>query len=110
MPKRSRGAQPGNTNALKHGFYSERFSQLELTDLETALLRVLIHRFVEAIEAQPDLSLDDTSIYLNAIGSNMTRLAGLLRADKWLMGSDDSAVMQAIHSAISEFTEDLKDA
>ena len=120
MPKRSRGAQPGNTNALKHGFYSERFSQLELTDLETALgeglgdeialLRVLIRRFVEAIEAQPDLSLDDTSIYLNAIGSNMTRLAGLLRADKWLTGSDDSAVMQAIHSAISEFTEDLKDA
>jgi hypothetical protein len=37
MPKRSRGAQPGNTNALKHGFYSKRFSQLELTDLETAL-------------------------------------------------------------------------
>ncbi len=119
MPKRTRGAQPGNTNALKHGFYSKRFSDLELTDLESALgeglgdeialLRVLIRRFVESIEAQQDLSLDDTSIYLNAIGSNMTRLAGLLRADKLLTGSDDSAVMQAIHTAISEFTEDLKD-
>ena len=32
MPKRPRGAQPGNTNALKHGFYSQRFSQLELTE------------------------------------------------------------------------------
>lgn len=40
----------------------------------------------------------------------MTRLAGLLRADKLLSPSDDSAVMQAIHTAISEFTEDLKDA
>ena len=120
MPKRTRGAQPGNTNAIKHGFYSQQFSQIELTDLETALgdglgdeialMRVLIRRFVEAIEAQPELSLEDTSQFLNTLGSNMTRLAGLLRADKLLSGSDDSAVMQAIHTAISEFTEDLKDA
>ena len=32
MPKRPRGAQPGNTNALKHGFYAQRFSQLELAN------------------------------------------------------------------------------
>jgi hypothetical protein len=120
MPKRTRGAQPGNTNALKHGFYAQQFSQLELTDLETALgsglgdeialMRVLIRRFVEAVEAQPTLPLDDTSHFLNTLGSSMTRLAGLLRADKLLTGSDDSAVMQAIHSAIAEFTEDLKNA
>jgi len=34
---RPRGAQPGNTNALKHGFYAKHFNQLELSDLETAL-------------------------------------------------------------------------
>ena len=117
MPKRPKGAQPGNTNALKHGFYSKRFSDLELTDLEftlgdglgdeIALLRVLLRRFISAIDAQPDLPLDDSAVFLTAIGSNMTRLAGLLRADKLLSGSDDSSVMQAIHSAISEFTEDL---
>ena len=120
MPKRSRGAQPGNTNALKHGFYSQQFSQIELTDLETALgeglgdeialMRVLIRRFVDSIEAQPEISLDDTSVFLNTLGSNMTRLAGLLRADRLLTGSEDTAVMQAIHTAISELTEDLKDA
>jgi len=120
MPKRPRGAQPGNTNALKHGFYSQRFSQLELTDLESALgdglgdeialMRVLIRRFVDHIEAQPDLPLEETSIYLNTLGSNMTRLAGLLRADKFLTGSDDSTVMQAIHNALSEFTEELNHA
>jgi len=37
MLKRSRGAQPGNSDALKHGFFSQQFSQIKLTDLETAL-------------------------------------------------------------------------
>ena len=36
-PKRKRGGQPCNTNALKHGFYSHRFNNLELADLGTAL-------------------------------------------------------------------------
>jgi hypothetical protein len=56
-PKRKRGAQPGNTNALKHGFYSHRFNNLEISDLNTALsdgltdeialLRVIIRRVFE---------------------------------------------------------------
>jgi hypothetical protein len=33
MPPRKRGAQPSNTNALKHGFYSRQFQQLELAVL-----------------------------------------------------------------------------
>ena len=52
---RKRGAQPGNTNALKHGFYTKNFSLAERRGLEAtqeivladeiALLRVLIRRF-----------------------------------------------------------------
>jgi hypothetical protein len=47
----SRGGQPGNTNALKHGFYSRRFRDIEFSDLdvitvadlqnEIAMMRVL---------------------------------------------------------------------
>jgi len=37
MPKRKSGAQPGNTNALKSGFYSPRFTSIELGDLQTML-------------------------------------------------------------------------
>ena len=116
---RKRGAQPGNTNALKHGFYSAQFSDLELTDLETALgdglgdeialLRVMIRRFSTAISQEKDLDLDEASDHLTTVGTAMVRLSGLLKADRMLSGSDDSAVLQAIHSAISEFTEDLKD-
>ena len=54
---RSRGAQPGNLNAVKHGFYSAHFHQADLAAFETntftglndeiALLRLYIHRAVE---------------------------------------------------------------
>jgi len=55
---RKRGAQPGNRNAIKHGFYSDGFKQAErmslgliqhmdLTD-EIQLFRVLLRRCLEA--------------------------------------------------------------
>lgn len=57
---RRRGAQPGNHNAYKHGFYSHLFRQRErrildeqpLTDLsaEIELLHVTTARFLEAME------------------------------------------------------------
>jgi len=34
-PKRHRGGQPGNINALKHGFYTRRFSQTDLAGVES---------------------------------------------------------------------------
>jgi hypothetical protein len=56
MPKSGRrpGGQPGNRNALKHGFYSKLFKPGELDDLnavladgltdEIAMLRVVVRR------------------------------------------------------------------
>ena len=55
---RKRGAQPGNRNAIKHGFYSDQFKQAEkmslslvqsadLTD-EIQLFRVQFRRYLEA--------------------------------------------------------------
>ena len=51
---KKRGGQPGNTNALKHGFYTKNFSLAERRGLqategvalgdEIGLLRVLIRR------------------------------------------------------------------
>lgn len=56
--KRKRGAQPGNKNAFRHGFYSEQFKQaerlklcqIENTDLtgEIEVVRVQILRYLEA--------------------------------------------------------------
>jgi hypothetical protein len=55
---RKRGAQPGNRNAIKHGFYSEQFKhaekmslgQVEQADLsnEIELFRVELRRFFES--------------------------------------------------------------
>ena len=57
--RRKRGGQPGNTNALKHGFYTKNFSLAECQGLEATkeivladeitLLRVLIRRFSDQI-------------------------------------------------------------
>ena len=67
-PKRKRGAQPGNQNARKHGFYSKHFTpdQVEklenaddLRDLgpEIALLRVKLNALLDDPDASPDLVL-----------------------------------------------------
>jgi hypothetical protein len=35
-PERKRGGQPGNRNALKHGYYSRVFTREEIEDLRSA--------------------------------------------------------------------------
>jgi len=67
---RHRGGQLGNANALKHGFYTRRFKekdisgveQINVKDLaeEVALIRILARRLVEASSPSADLyELDD---------------------------------------------------
>lgn len=56
--KRKRGGQPGNHNAIQHGFYSDQFKQTERLKLaqvqnadlsnEIELIRVQIRRYLEA--------------------------------------------------------------
>jgi hypothetical protein len=76
--------QPGNTNAFKHGFYAKNFSLDERRGLqvrisvvlgdEIALLRVLIRRFAEQIQASQDLSLTESAQHLAVISEAMLRL------------------------------------
>jgi hypothetical protein len=40
--KRKRGGQPGNGNALRHGFYSRRFTRQEVEDLENVFIRFFV--------------------------------------------------------------------
>ncbi len=61
--KARRGAQPGNRNALKHGFYSSAFKQQEKAVLsrtaaadlsgEIDLIRVTCLRFLESLQQAP---------------------------------------------------------
>lgn len=75
--QRKRGGQPGNHNAVKHGFYSAVFKQIEseLLASETStkfegeidLLRVLIKRTVDKANEHSDLSLEETFTLLRNI-------------------------------------------
>jgi uncharacterized protein YjcR len=73
-PKKNKGGAPrGNTNALKHGFYSRHFKTRELKDLdcetdlddEIKFVRVCIRRISE--QAENITSLDQGLEYLRAI-------------------------------------------
>lgn len=61
---RRRGAQPGNRNNLRHGFYARHLRRSESSDLassdfkglsdEISLIRVFIRRMVALVEATDD--------------------------------------------------------
>ena len=111
---RKRGAQPGNKNALKHGFYAQSFAPLELEDLknlsdglidEISLLRVCTRRLFE-ISSKEVLDLEDMSMTLNSLGSAAVRLSHLLRIHKVLTGKDPE--LAAIFSdALSQVVKEL---
>jgi len=113
--KRKRGAQPGNTNALKHGFYSHHFNSLELSDLDTALsegltdeialLRVIIRRVFEYADFESQ-DMHTWSKALNTLGAASTRLAGLLRTQQLIAG-DSADVVSVLSQAIGEVAHDL---
>ena len=88
---RSRGGQPGNHNAVKHGFYSSVFKarersmllDLPLTDLsaEIDLIRITNRRFLQALKASKgDLDLQTQLTALRAVNLSAQSIATLLRA------------------------------
>jgi len=115
IAKRKSGAQTGNTNALKHGYYSHRFNQLELSDLdivlsegltdEIALLRVIIRRVFEYADSAAQ-DLNTWSNALNTLGAASTRLAGLLRTQQLIAGTG-ADVVSVLSQAIGEVAHDL---
>lgn len=116
IDKKSRGAQPGNHNALKHGFYSHRFNRLELSDLdaalgdgledEIALLRVIIRRVFECANDEEKQNLDQWSRTLNTLGAASTRLAALIRTQQVVSGGG-SSVLDLLSEAIGGVAHEL---
>ena len=112
---RSRGGQPGNINAIKHGFYSRRFQDLEAKDLETvlregledeiALMRVMIRRVFDYANDNAG-DLEDWMETLNVLGSASTKLAGMLRNQK-LFGGSKSDALDALSKALAEVTSEF---
>jgi uncharacterized protein YjcR len=110
---RPRGGAPfGNTNALKHGFYSRRFRKSEMADLEAtsftglrdeiAMLRVSIRRIVEwgaSIHTFPD-----AMTFLRVVSLATSSLSRLVRTQQAIGGSDLENVIQ---QAIAEVSDEM---
>ena len=117
VPARRPGAQPGNRNALKHGFYARKMIPLELSDLETALgdgladeialLRVIIRRVFDYANDHESQTLETWSGSLNTLGAACTRLAGLLRTDQILGGSSSGNLLEELAQAFGVAAHEL---
>ena len=117
MARKKRGAQPNNTNALQHGFYSEQFKDTEIKDLdalmakglesEIGMMRVLMRRLLEAAdkEEEEDINVKNLADILNTLGLSATRLAALLRTQK-LIGGEQTETAIALRNAIQRVKED----
>lgn len=119
---RKPGAQPGNKNALRHGFYAKRFTtdekqRLEGTETadvesEIALLRVCIDRLYEQLDfdsvylsnkdgGQSEIRDDHYLKQLNTLGLMTQSLSGLTRTHYLIKGKGGD-VADAIMHALEE--------
>ena len=111
--KKKRGAQPGNANALKSGFYSRTFSEAELVEIgqlavaelgldeEIAMLRVLMRRVLESDMPPAD------AVELFGRASGQLRRLVVTRADLESRGESAESVETAIGRALDELSEEL---
>jgi hypothetical protein len=112
--KRRPGGQPGNSNALKHGFYARHFKPHDFQDLESALragiqdevamLRVATRRLLALVEQDQDP--EKAANALNVLGLAAIRIANLLKTQKMLYGETDSTA-QAISTALAEIVKEM---
>ena len=112
MSNRKRGGQPGNLNALKHGFYSKHFQKKELQDLEEIgdlqeeiqMLRVVTRRLLEAALEIEDVG--ELSNLLNTLGLASTRVGGLMKTQKFLVCGEENTlevIRQSIEAVLGEW-------
>ena len=110
---KKRGGQPGNKNALKHGFYSQQFQNGELGDLdsymaqgiddEIVMLRVITRRVLNLADGVDDLG--ESITLLGALGLAATRLAAMLKV-KAMIGGDGADVKTAISNTLNDILKE----
>ena len=112
---RGRGAQPGDRDAFKRGFYRRYFESLEAGDLdamlgeglqdEIDLLRVVTRRVMKLSRGVENL--DEAITVLGALGVASTRLAGLLKTQKVLGGEKTDEVTAALNQALNDVIKEM---
>ena len=110
---RKRGGQPGNLNALKHGYYSRQFKVGEAVDLEKVdtsglsseinMLRVMTRRLFELVGGcgEPE----ELAGILGTLGTASIRLASLMKTQKLLTGGDNE-IQASFREALEEIMKE----
>jgi hypothetical protein len=112
-PKRRRGAPPGNTNAVKHGFYSSRFGPRRPQNLDPAGVNaqiVLLKVYINHVkELSPQLeNVHDQAGLVRALCLAMSSLSHLMHLQRLLPGSVENkesarrVICQALASLSAE--------
>ncbi len=91
-PRRRPGAPLGNTNALKHGFYTRRFHKRDLSGVEStnikglaeeiALIRIFTRRLVETCD--PSADVYDLAGILRAICLASATITRIIRIQSFI--------------------------
>jgi hypothetical protein len=110
------GAQPGNLNALTHGFYSRRLKKKDLAGTEDpvfttvkeeiVLLRIFLRRVVEMGE-DADLTYPETLTLFRTLCAGASNINSLIKTEQ-LIGRDDPTIMDDLNQALKEVMEELE--
>lgn len=92
--KRRRGAQPGNLNALRHGFYANSYTKSDMQNLdsnvkgefldEINLARVNVSHLAELMKDYKHMPLQDFVSASNALNNYLDRIQSLSRAQRFM--------------------------
>ena len=117
---RRRGGQPGNTNALKHGLYSPKFSPEEAEGLkgmqeglqdEIELMRVNISRlmdYCEKLKATEEYMKPEDYIALhNVLTKEAATVARLMQVNKALNDAQNVGIHAQLLAALEEVNQSL---
>jgi hypothetical protein len=110
---RRRGGQPGNHNALKHGFYSRAFHKVDLTDLDASdlsglldeikLLRVSLRQLVDYGRCVETFS--EALAFMRMLCLAGATLNRLIKTQKFLAtGKDEVSV--ALNETLDQLAQD----
>ena len=113
--RRSRGGQPGNLNAVKHGFYTRRIHQADLADLqssdfkglseEIAILRLFTRRLVERYNSSSDLF--ETMLVLRTLCFASSCLNRMIKTQHLLI-SQETPYSDALEEALKQVVEEIE--
>ena len=113
-PRRRRGGQKGNTNALKHGFYTSHFNTKELSSLknldsaglkdEILMIRLFTRRLIE--QSGPGLSFQDQYDALRILCLACYTITRMLKVQHLINKDGGSELDRSIDAALLQLAQE----